>query len=151
MFLGNGDRKSGTGAFIGYDISDRFAQISFWMPGADKPETLTQVMGEEQYMIPAVLCRRTDRDVWTYGREALKNAAAGDGILVENLLSKALAGESVEVDGESYEGAVLLSLFIKRSLSLLAGAVNRKKRACSFLRWKKWISRPWRCCPGWRR
>ena len=46
MFLGNGDRKSGTGAFIGYDISDRFAQISFWMPGADKRETLTQVMGE---------------------------------------------------------------------------------------------------------
>lgn len=127
MFLGNGDRKSGTGAFIGYDISDRFAQISFWMPGADKPETLTQVMGEEQYMIPAVLCRRTDRDVWTYGREALKNAAAGDGILVENMLSKALAGESVEVDGESYEGAVLLSLFIKRSLSLLAGAVNPEK------------------------
>ena len=31
--------------------------------------------------------------MWTYGREALKNASAGDGILVENLLSKALAGE----------------------------------------------------------
>ena len=54
MFLGNPDRKGGAGAFIGYDISDRYAQISFWLPGADKPETLSQVMGEEEYMIPAV-------------------------------------------------------------------------------------------------
>ena len=38
MFLGNPDRKGGAGAFIGYDISDRYAQISFWLPGADKPE-----------------------------------------------------------------------------------------------------------------
>ena len=53
MFLGNPDRKGGAGAFIGYDISDRYAQISFWLPGADKPETLSQVMGEEEYMIPA--------------------------------------------------------------------------------------------------
>lgn len=85
MFLGNPDRKGGAGAFIGYDISDRYAQISFWLPGADKPETLSQVMGEEEYMIPAVLCRR--RDVWTYGREALKNAEAGEGVLVKNMLS----------------------------------------------------------------
>lgn len=62
-------------------------QISFWLPGADKPETLSQVMGEEEYMIPAVLCRRRDRDVWTYGREALKNAEAGEGVLVKNMLS----------------------------------------------------------------
>lgn len=129
MFLGNPDRKSGAGAFIGYDISDRFAQISFWLPGADKPETLSQVMGEEEYMIPAVLCRRRDRDVWTYGREALKNAEAGQGILVENMLSKALAGESVEVEGECFDAAVLLSLFIKRSLSLLAGAMQPEKAA----------------------
>ena len=144
MFLGNGDRKSGTGAFIGYDISDRFAQISFWMPGADKPETLTQVMGEEQYMIPAVLCRRTDRDVWTYGREALKNAAAGDGILVENLLSKARTGKATK-------GLFCFPCLSNEAFRCLRGRSIRKKRACSFLRWKKWISRPWRCCPGWRR
>ena len=110
MFLGNPDRKGGAGAFIGYDISDRYAQISFWLPGADKPETLSQVMGEEEYMIPAVLCRRRDRDVWTYGREALKNAEAGEGVLVKNMLSRALAGESVEVEGECFDAAVLLSL-----------------------------------------
>ena len=129
MFLGNPDRKGGAGAFIGYDISDRYAQISFWLPGADKPETLSQVMGEEEYMIPAVLCRRRDRDVWTYGREALKNAEAGEGVLVKNMLSRALAGESVEVEGECFDAAVLLSLFVKRSLSLLSGALVPEKAA----------------------
>ena len=137
---GNGDRKSGTGAFIGYDISDRFAQISFDAVGADKPETLTQVMGESSTGLSWVP-RRTDRTKWTYGREALKNAAAGDGILVENLLSKALAGESVEVDGESYEGAVLL-FRLSNGASLLAGAI-RKKRHVPFYVGKRY--RPWRC------
>lgn len=133
MFLGNPDRKGGAGAFIGYDISDRYAQISFWLPGADKPETLSQVMGEEEYMIPAVLCRRRDRDVWTYGREALKNAEAGEGVLVKNMLSRALAGESVEVEGECFDAAVLLSLFVKRSLSLLSGGAGPGKSGHVFI------------------
>ena len=52
MFLGNPDRKGGAGAFIGYDISDRYAQISFWLPGADKPETLSQAVSYTHLTLP---------------------------------------------------------------------------------------------------
>lgn len=72
-------------------------------------------------MIPAVLCRRTDRDVWTYGREALQTAERGEGVLVDHLLSSALQGKKVEAGGEIFEATALLALFIKRSLSLLGG------------------------------
>ncbi len=133
MFLSGMERKSGQGGVIGLDISDAFAQISYWMPGTKKPETLSQVVGREEYMIPAVLCRKTDRDVWVYGKEAQKAAAQKEGILVEHLLSRALAEESVEVDGQTYEGAVLLALFVKRSLSLLGGSVNLERAAMLML------------------
>ena len=108
------------------DLDDWSAQISFWLPGAQTPETISTGDGEED-RIPAVLCRRTDRDVWTYGKEALETARRGGGVLADRLLSRALAGEQLEIGGEWFEAAALLALFIKRSLSLLGGAMRPEK------------------------
>ena len=121
MFLGNSEKKGINGFILGMDLDDRYAQISCWLPGEQKPETLSAEAEGEEYMIPAVLCRRTDRDVWTYGREALQTAERGEGVLVDNLLSSALQGKKVEAGGEIFEATALLALFIKRSLSLLGG------------------------------
>ena len=121
MFLGNSEKKGINGFILGMDLDDRYAQISCWLPGEQKPETLSAEAEGEEYMIPAVLCRRTDRYVWTYGREALQTAERGEGVLVDNLLSSALQGKKVEAGGEIFEATALLALFIKRSLSLLGG------------------------------
>ncbi len=37
------------------DMDDRFAEISFWLPGGQKPETLSVEAEEEDSMIPARL------------------------------------------------------------------------------------------------
>lgn len=121
MFLGNSEKKGINGFILGMDLDDRYAQISCWLPGEQKPETLSAEAEGEEYMIPAVLCRRTDRDVWTYGKEALQTAERGEGVLVDHLLSSALQGKKVEAGGEIFEATALLALFIKRSLSLLGG------------------------------
>ena len=121
MFLGNSEKKGINGFILGMDLDDRYAQISCWLPGEQKPETLSAEAEGEEYMIPAVLCRRTDRYVWTYGREALQTAERGEGVLVDHLLSSALQGKKVEAGGEIFEATALLALFIKRSLSLLGG------------------------------
>ena len=121
MFLGNSEKKGINGFILGMDLDDRYAQISCWLPGEQKPETLPAEAEGEEYMIPAVLCRRTDRDVWTYGKEALQTAERGEGVLVDHLLSSALQGKKVEAGGEIFEATALLALFIKRSLSLLGG------------------------------
>ena len=115
-----------SGGILGIDLDDWSAQISFWLPGAQTPETISTGDGEED-RIPAVLCRRTDRDVWTYGKEALETARRGGGVLADRLLSRALAGEQLEIGGEWFEAAALLALFIKRSLSLLGGAMRPEK------------------------
>ena len=126
MFLGNAGKKGMSGGILGMDLDDWSAQISFWLPGAQTPETISTGDGEED-RIPAVLCRRTDRDVWTYGKEALETARRGGGVLADRLLSRALAGEQLEIGGEWFEAAALLALFIKRSISLLGGAMRPEK------------------------
>lgn len=104
---------------VGYDLNEEYAQISFMVQGSGEPETVSAVAGSQIYNIPAVLCRRNEVNQWFYGKEALKTAKAGEGVLVTGLLSGALKGESVEVAGETFDAVAMLALFMKRSLSLL--------------------------------
>lgn len=112
-------KKNSGQIVIGYDISDNCAQISYYMAGAEDVETLAVVAGTEQYNIPLVLCKRKEVGQWFFGKEALKFADEQEGILVEGLLSLAREGEPVDVGGTEFDPVALLTLFVKRSLSLL--------------------------------
>ena len=104
---------------VGYDLGRENAQISYCGFDESEPETVSAVAGGEQYNIPMVLCKRNGVGQWYYGKEALKFAGEGNGGLIEDLLTLAERGEDVLVDGEAYDPAALLTLFVKRSLSLL--------------------------------
>lgn len=108
---------------IGYDLGEQYSQISFQLGDADV-ETLSSVAGEEQYNIPTVLCKRTGLNQWFYGKEALRCAKEGQGILVDNLLQLAVAGEPVQIDGTIFNPVSLLILFMKRSLGMLSQVSN---------------------------
>lgn len=112
-------KKSNKKAVVGYELGELTSQVSFCLLGETEAETVSSVAGTEQYNIPTVLCKRSGINQWFYGKEALKNAKAGEGILVENLLTLAERGEEVIVEGESFDPAALLTLFVKRSLALL--------------------------------
>lgn len=115
-FLNNGRM------IVGYDLGNEFCQISFAVSGSSEIETLSQVAGAQAYNIPTVLCKRYGTNQWLYGREALRSAGEQEGILVENLLSMALVGELVVIEGESFDPVALLAIFFKRSLGLLPQA-----------------------------
>lgn len=104
---------------VGYDLGKTASQISFSVLDSDEVETVSSVAGTEQYNIPTVLCKRKGVNQWFYGKEALKYAGEGEGILVEDLLTLVERGEEVLVEEEGYDPAALLTLFVKRSLSLL--------------------------------
>lgn len=112
-------RKGNKRVVVGYELGELTSQISFCFLGEGEAETVSSIAGTEQYNIPTVLCKRTGVNQWFYGREALKYEKEGDGILVEKLLTLAERGEEVIVEKESYDPAALLTLFVKRSLSLL--------------------------------
>ncbi len=112
-------KKNNKKVVVGYDLGKNFAQISYCRMEETEPETVSAVTGTEQYNIPTVLCKRKGVGQWYYGKEALKFAREEEGILVEDLLTLVERGEDVIVEGEAFDPAALLTLFVKRSLALL--------------------------------
>lgn len=113
------EKKNSGKVVVGYDLGKTASQISYCALNTDEIETVSSVAGTEQYNIPTVLCKRSGVNQWFYGKEALKHAKEENGILIEDLLTLAQRGEEVLVEGESYDPVALLTLFVKRSLSLL--------------------------------
>ena len=117
MLFGNSNEKR---FVLGYDLGDKVSQISFLSSDADMPETLSVLAGAELDNIPTVLCKRKDVNQWYYGKEAVRHMEDGDCVAVENLVSAAREGKPIMVGDAEYDPIALLTLFVKRSLSLLA-------------------------------
>ena len=105
---------------LGYDLGEEVSQISFLASDSDLPETLSTLAGAEAYNIPTVLCKRKDVNQWFYGKEAIAKINAEEGVKVDGLIEKARSGKRVDVDGTGYDPVSLLTLFVKRTLSLLS-------------------------------
>ncbi|MCR5033430.1 MAG: hypothetical protein K6A92_11295 [Lachnospiraceae bacterium] len=105
--------------YVGYDLNDRFSQISFVKEGSQEAETVSTTPGAEQFNIPTCLCKRFGAGQWFFGREALKRAKNGEGVLIDHLVSLAYEGQPVTVDHEEYDPIALLTLYVRRSLTLL--------------------------------
>lgn len=111
---------------IGYDLGRKYAQISYCFLGGE-PVTAAVVAGTEQFAIPVVLCKKLGVNQWFYGKEAVKKAEDGEGILVDDLVELAKKGDPVAVEDKSFDPAALLALFLKRSLSLLSLSADYEK------------------------
>ena len=105
---------------LGYDLGEDVSQISFLASDSDLPETLSTLAGAEAYNIPTILCKRKDVNQWFYGKEAIAKIASGEGVEVSGLIESARSGKRVNVDGTGYDPVSLLTLFVKRTLSLLS-------------------------------
>ncbi len=113
-----GAEKRNRHFLVGYDLGEEYSQISFCTPNEPNPETLPVVPGTEQYNIPTVVCKRFGANQWFFGKEAQRRAAAGEGELVDHLVSRACSGDRVEIEGRVYEVGALLTIFVKRSFGL---------------------------------
>lgn len=112
---------------VGFDLGNNYSQVSFCRPDQSMPDTVSLVMGEEQYNIPTLLCRMTgagENAAWSMGREALKNAGEGQGILVKDLVLLAKAGAGVQVGEQEYSGAALMEIFVKKALAILSAYIH---------------------------
>ena len=105
---------------VGYDLGNQYSQISYCTYENTVPETLSVVAGAQVYNIPTALCKRRGISQWFYGKDARKHADMEDGVFVENLVEAARKGEPVLLEDEEYDPVALLTLFVKRSLTLLS-------------------------------
>lgn len=111
--------------YVGFDLGRYSVQVSYLSPDMDAPMTAEQVTGSEVFNIPMVLAKRRGVNQWYYGRDAIRYHETGEGQIVDNLLQKAIDGEKEVVEGVEIDAVALLTLFIKRSLSVLGGAGSR--------------------------
>ena len=104
---------------VGFDLNNRFAQISYCRIDQNEPDTLSTVAGEEEFNIPAVILKKKATSQWIIGKAAEEAFQAKEGYIVSDLLSKSLRGENVRMGNEEYKAEDLLLLFIKRALAML--------------------------------
>lgn len=110
------------GVVVGFDLGNDYSQISYCRADQSMPDTMSLVMGEEQYNIPTVLCKMQGNDensAWCAGNEALKSASKEQGILVENLVLLAKNNVLLKVYEEELTADTLLMIFIKKTLAIL--------------------------------
>ncbi|MCR4814937.1 MAG: hypothetical protein K5879_08955 [Lachnospiraceae bacterium] len=104
---------------VGFDLNNKFAQISYCRIDQSDPDTLSIVAGEEEFNIPSVILKKKTTSQWVIGQNAEDAFRAQEGYIVSDLLKKALKGDTVRMGSEEYKAEDLLLLFIKRALNLL--------------------------------
>lgn len=102
-----------TGSIIGYDLNEKYCQISYYSEEEQEPKTLETV--EDDFKIPFVLGKRGDD--WLFGDDAKWLENNGEGYVVSNLLIKSLMREKIQFGEDTYEAVWLLAKFIELSLA----------------------------------
>lgn len=94
--------------YIGIDMDDRNAVISYYKAGMREPETLSTIAGSEIYQIPVALIKKRGIGQWFIGEEAKKMALIQNEDVIGHLLDNALAKKQVTVENIVYEAEELL-------------------------------------------
>ncbi|MCI9124608.1 MAG: hypothetical protein HFH35_11105 [Eubacterium sp.] len=111
--------------YIGIDLNDSYAMISFATKLHPEPDTVSSVAGSELFQIPLAVCYVAQSGQWAYGDEAIRFEKAEMGTCERCLLSRSLERDFVLVQDQTFELRSLLAVFIKKIL-LLAGKLGPK-------------------------
>ena len=111
--------------YLGIDLDDQYAVISSYELNKKEPETFSAIAGSEIYQIPALITKKKGIGQWFVGEEAVRLAIAQGEEANGRLLSRAVGGEKVFVDGETYPAEELLTLYLKKLIRLACGPDRR--------------------------
>lgn len=111
--------------YLGIDLDDQYAVISSYELNKKEPETFSAIVGSEIYQIPALITKKKGIGQWFVGEEAVRLAIAQGEEVNGRLLSRAVGGEKVFVDGETYPAEELLTLYLKKLIRLACGPDRR--------------------------
>ncbi len=102
----------GKGSILGYDLNEKYCQISYYDEKKNEPETLEISSGN--YQIPLALGYCDDE--WIYGKSAELLAKMNDENIITDLYARAMRREKVELAGKKYDSVWLLAKFISLTL-----------------------------------
>lgn len=102
----------GKGSILGYDLNEKYCQISYYDEKRDEPQTLE--LSSDNHQIPLLLGRSEGR--WVYGVDARRREVLGEGVVLKDLFRSAIRREKVELEGRSFDAVWLLAKFIGLTL-----------------------------------
>lgn len=108
----------GTGTVLGIDISDERALISYINPGDKSPVTVSKVYGEENYVFPMAIAKRSGIGQWLIGDDALGKKDDKDYSIVTGFFDKAVNNENLIVDAQLFSAEELLLIFIRALIQM---------------------------------
>lgn len=103
-----------TERYVGIDINEKYAIVSYYAEGMPEPGTFSMVAGGDAYQVPLCLYKKKESGQWFYGEEAKRRAKEDEEPFMDCLLGRALRFQSVEMWGDVHDAARLLFQFIKR-------------------------------------
>ena len=108
--------------YIGIDIDDTYAVVSFFSNGMKEPETFSMITGSEIYQVPVKLTKKQDSEQWCIGEEAEKQ----QGQVIDCLFSRALKQEEIVIKEICYQAQELLLIYIKKLIAYVRGIYEVK-------------------------
>lgn len=109
--------------FYGLDLGDYYSQLSYYREGMAEPVSISPFVGSEKYLIPTVVGKKDGFMQWYIGEEA-----AGMPIKVEQLLSKAIKREQINLKGDLFAAMDLLTVYVRRVLQLSGTVLQRSDK-----------------------
>lgn len=97
---------------IGYDLSDKYCQISFYNREQQEPQTMETAL--DNYQIPLVIGKKDNH--WVIGNDAKRLSVLKQGFVADDLYAKAVRQEKVLFGEEILEAIWLLAKFVEISL-----------------------------------
>ena len=88
-----------TGNIIGYDLNEKYCQISFYSEEAQEPQTMETTL--DNYQIPLAVGKKEKE--WVIGNDAKRLDVLKQGYVAEDLYRRAIRQEKIELGEETFE------------------------------------------------
>ncbi len=120
------------GFYVGIDMDDQNAVVSYYDDGMKEPGTVSLVAGSEVFQIPVLIAKKKGMGQWFIGQEAERIDRLELGTAIDRLLERALAKEEIVMEGEVYEARELLILFLRKLIGYAGGiSQSSEPEACA--------------------
>lgn len=104
--------------YIGVDLNDKYALLSYFTETMTEPETVSTIAGSEIYQIPLSLYKKKGIGQWYFGQDAKNMAKAEGGVCIDDLYRRAYEAEKIEIEENFYDTKDLLAVFFRKILML---------------------------------
>lgn len=98
---------------VGIDLSKEYIQASYLIDGMKEPESVILGFASQTYHIPTEAYKKIGENKWAFGDTGKKYHENGEYVKVEDIMSKVMAEDPIEIDNEQYMPVDLLECLLR--------------------------------------